>query len=155
MLTRLTSLSSRSSLSAALFLLHFFFFFNDTAPTEIYTLSLHDALPICQRGFARRGFPPPQPRCIEAPLRRGAPAPLRHLRTRGKRRDREFARERDGRDEKAVARTHRARRTRSAFLRAPRQTQGLLCRAREVARDAELREREPESGEPHRRSGAG
>src|SRR2546428_5873836 len=29
----------------------FFFFFNDTATTEIYTLSLHDALPIC-------GFPP-------------------------------------------------------------------------------------------------
>src|SRR3712207_9078069 len=25
------------------------FFFNDTATTEIYTLSLHDALPICQR----------------------------------------------------------------------------------------------------------
>src|SRR3712207_7636446 len=25
-----------------------FFFFNDTATTEIYTLSLHDALPICQ-----------------------------------------------------------------------------------------------------------
>src|SRR4029079_19836632 len=24
------------------------FFFNDTAPTEIYTLSLHDALPICR-----------------------------------------------------------------------------------------------------------
>src|SRR5437899_9641597 len=24
----------------------FFFFFNDTAPTDIYTLSLHDALPI-------------------------------------------------------------------------------------------------------------
>src|SRR5574337_1685964 len=30
--------------SVALFLL--FFFFNDTATTEIYTLSLHDALPI-------------------------------------------------------------------------------------------------------------
>src|SRR5215475_14952730 len=29
-----------------LFLLLFFFFFNDTATTEIYTLSLHDALPI-------------------------------------------------------------------------------------------------------------
>src|SRR2546426_6297015 len=29
--------------SSALF---FFFFFNDTATTEIYTLSLHDALPI-------------------------------------------------------------------------------------------------------------
>src|SRR2546422_5101253 len=26
-----------------------FFFFNDTATTEIYTLSLHDALPICTR----------------------------------------------------------------------------------------------------------
>src|SRR5258708_11978652 len=29
-----------------LFLLYLFFFFNDTATTEIYTLSLHDALPI-------------------------------------------------------------------------------------------------------------
>src|SRR5258708_28180116 len=28
----------------------FFFFFNDTATTEIYTLSLHDALPICREG---------------------------------------------------------------------------------------------------------
>jgi len=27
-------------------ILFFFFFFNDTATTEIYTLSLHDALPI-------------------------------------------------------------------------------------------------------------
>src|SRR5256885_7243908 len=27
----------------------FFFFFNDTATTEIYTLSLHDALPISQK----------------------------------------------------------------------------------------------------------
>src|SRR2546430_13042273 len=31
----------------------FFFFFNDTATTEIYTLSLHDALPI-SFGFAGR-----------------------------------------------------------------------------------------------------
>src|SRR3712207_7580404 len=29
-----------------LIILFFFFFFNDTATTEIYTLSLHDALPI-------------------------------------------------------------------------------------------------------------
>src|SRR5256885_7136591 len=29
-----------------LVLIFFFFFFNDTATTEIYTLSLHDALPI-------------------------------------------------------------------------------------------------------------
>src|ERR1035437_10868752 len=34
-----------------------FFFFNDAATTEIYTLSLHDALPICDtevRGGCRR-----------------------------------------------------------------------------------------------------
>src|SRR5256886_10706657 len=30
----------------------FFFFFNDTATTEIYTLSLHDALPISVRKVA-------------------------------------------------------------------------------------------------------
>src|SRR5260221_9308707 len=35
-------------LSISLFI--FFFFFNDTATTEIYTLSLHDALPICGVG---------------------------------------------------------------------------------------------------------
>src|SRR2546429_1387551 len=31
---------------SSFFLFSFFFFFNDTATTEIYTLSLHDALPI-------------------------------------------------------------------------------------------------------------
>src|SRR3712207_7017180 len=31
----------------------FIFFFNDTATTEIYTLSLHDALPISERHAAR------------------------------------------------------------------------------------------------------
>src|SRR5258708_30935878 len=36
-------------------LLHnIFFFFNDTATTEIYTLSLHDALPISAPSCARR-----------------------------------------------------------------------------------------------------
>src|ERR1039458_5108597 len=33
----------------------FFFFFNDTATTEIYPLSLHDALPIYERGRAALG----------------------------------------------------------------------------------------------------
>src|SRR5215475_16070702 len=37
--------------------LFFFFFFNDTATTEIYTLSLHDALPICRPDGAPRGDP--------------------------------------------------------------------------------------------------
>src|SRR5438132_8111682 len=46
-------------------LLFFFFFFNDTATTEIYTLSLHDALPIYFRSLRgvsrikmRPEFPP-------------------------------------------------------------------------------------------------
>src|SRR5713226_7112855 len=43
----------------------FLFFFNDTATTEIYTLSLHDALPICKQ-------PPPDgpadPRVFRAPV---------------------------------------------------------------------------------------
>src|SRR5688572_32729212 len=45
------------------FLSFYFFFFNDTATTEIYTLSLHDALPISEgdvhgSGTARRAFLP-------------------------------------------------------------------------------------------------
>src|SRR3712207_9217647 len=36
-----------------------FFFFNDTATTEIYTLSLHDALPISRAG-SRRTRPRPR-----------------------------------------------------------------------------------------------
>src|SRR5690348_17668132 len=45
-------------LCAGVFVL--FFFFNDTATTEIYTLSLHDALPICARCRAsRRPTSPP------------------------------------------------------------------------------------------------
>src|SRR3712207_8995460 len=35
----------------------FFFFFNDTATTEIYTLSLHDALPISEKADSRRTRP--------------------------------------------------------------------------------------------------
>src|SRR2546429_7968578 len=46
--------------------LFLFFFFNDTATTEIYTLSLHDALPIYVRdqhlGFGRRDAAPPRRR---------------------------------------------------------------------------------------------
>src|SRR2546430_16620090 len=36
-------------LLATIMCIFFFFFFNDTATTEIYTLSLHDALPICRK----------------------------------------------------------------------------------------------------------
>src|SRR2546422_11684890 len=38
--------------SISSFSISFFFFFNDTATTEIYTLSLHDALPIFALPFA-------------------------------------------------------------------------------------------------------
>src|SRR5258705_9132573 len=53
----------------------FFFFFNDTATTEIYTLSLHDALPISRfrssplpakgRANPRRSPPRPAPRAVD------------------------------------------------------------------------------------------
>src|SRR2546426_7272807 len=42
-------------MSPLLFII-FFFFFNDTATTEIYTLSLHDALPISLGTFPDFGF---------------------------------------------------------------------------------------------------
>src|SRR5258708_10977574 len=42
------------------------FFFNDTATTEIYTLSLHDALPICSQEHLRK-------------LARGSEAGLRNM----------------------------------------------------------------------------
>src|SRR5438094_9024469 len=45
----------------------FFFFFNATATTEIYTLSLHDALPIWCRGRLSR------PGHVDAPGRAGRP----------------------------------------------------------------------------------
>src|SRR5471030_3344594 len=41
---------------------YFFFFFNDTATTEIYTLSLHDALPISRLSSPMTGVLPPAPR---------------------------------------------------------------------------------------------
>src|SRR2546425_11334205 len=53
-----------------------FFFFNDTATTEIYTLSLHDALPISRR----RGDPAARPDPRAAPS-----APRGRLRGRARR----------------------------------------------------------------------
>src|SRR3712207_8767483 len=59
-----------------------FFFFNDTATTEIYTLSLHDALPICgsedrrpraRGGAAARGRSAPCRRTSAGPAGRATP----------------------------------------------------------------------------------
>src|SRR3982751_7120229 len=44
------------------------FFFNDTATTEIYTLPLHDALPISATETASRGAAPPRS-AVPDPLR--------------------------------------------------------------------------------------
>src|SRR6266566_9602320 len=76
----------------------FFFFFNDTATTEIYTLSLHDALPIScslpipntawMRGFRRSAETSTTdlPACANATARLAAvlvfPSPGRALVTR-------------------------------------------------------------------------
>src|SRR3989454_8080943 len=55
-----------------------FFFFNDTATTEIYTLSLHDALPISRRESVRARAPAGEPgsgrRARPGPSPRGGPA---------------------------------------------------------------------------------
>src|SRR5207253_10724577 len=39
------------------YVISFFFFFNDPATTDIYTLSLHDALPISNAGRQQRVIP--------------------------------------------------------------------------------------------------
>src|ERR1022692_4756593 len=44
--TCVASVCCRLSFASFSFFVFVFFFFNDTATTEIYTLSLHDALPI-------------------------------------------------------------------------------------------------------------
>src|SRR5215813_15195798 len=51
---------SSCSISSIVWLPFFYFFFNDTATTEIYTLSLHDALPISApaRGWRDRDLRP-------------------------------------------------------------------------------------------------
>src|SRR6266536_3130680 len=86
----------------------FFFFFNDTATTEIYTLSLHDALPINaelpgadrrdiaagaatddeQRGRSRVHRPTPRTRLPGIPESRAAPARTRPHARRRRRGDR-------------------------------------------------------------------
>src|SRR2546430_12986522 len=58
----------------------FFFFFNDTATTEIYTLSLHDALPILLGGSVYKsegGTPASFKRLLGSGIRPHADAPDR------------------------------------------------------------------------------
>src|SRR6266496_6455226 len=71
------------------FFFFFFFFFNDTATTEIYTLSLHDALPIGPRGRHGPGHPGPRLRrrgSVQGPGSTGTPGRGRHRDPLGPRR---------------------------------------------------------------------
>src|SRR5260221_2349466 len=65
----------------------FFFFFNDTATTEIYTLSLHDALPISQP--ARVIVVVGEHRVLDAPLAQRQEHPGRARREGGGQHQRE------------------------------------------------------------------
>src|SRR2546430_9790379 len=67
-------------------LIFYFFFFNDTATTEIYTLSLHDALPICRERHPVRAPAGPGGALEAAAVRRrgrlrGRTRLCRHLRS--------------------------------------------------------------------------
>ena len=57
------------------------FFFNDTATTEIYTLSLHDALPICSvrdthQTVGQLAFPFLYDRAVAKAVPRDVPQPV-------------------------------------------------------------------------------
>src|SRR3712207_7398956 len=67
----------------------YFFFFNDTATTEIYTLSLHDALPICDRRVG--GEAPARPARLVARAARPRAAAAARLRARAVHQHRDVA----------------------------------------------------------------
>src|SRR3712207_8078653 len=77
------------------------FFFNDTATTEIYTLSLHDALPICRLNPFLDVYVAPRPEGVVAavPAEDGHVPPdkclqcLREVRLRGRPRSEEHTSE--------------------------------------------------------------
>src|SRR3712207_9419645 len=86
-------------------LLECFFFFNDTATTEIYTLSLHDALPISGGRCVRRGGQPGH-RGGHRPLRPAAGRPRRADRRGGARRLHRDAAPRGGGRDRARSEEH-------------------------------------------------
>src|SRR5215813_14422376 len=62
------------------FFFFFFFFFNDTATTEIYTLSLHDALPSWPATSSWMVSPCSPPRVIRRPDRKSTRLNSSHVR---------------------------------------------------------------------------
>src|SRR2546426_1063501 len=99
----------------------FFFFFNDTATTEIYTLSLHDALPISLRvehGGVEGGIESSvsiRSECFASPS--GQPVVERVIATAGPLRGAEVVPTRGFSDERALN-----------FGTAPREARGVLSR---------------------------
>src|SRR5690349_22826955 len=67
------------------------FFFNETATTEIYTLSLHDALPICLNEKVLNSTPN-EPTCVNLPFLRCFSVCLKWRRTSTQSRDRKSTR---------------------------------------------------------------
>src|SRR6266516_4875015 len=82
-------------------MIFFFFFFNDTATTEIYTLSLHDALPIflARRPHRNSGHAPRRARSPVSSKATPRPSVRKHIRNhieKGNRRERGHHRRRRG-----------------------------------------------------------
>ena len=79
----------RTKAASCLSSLFCFFFFNDTATTEIYTLSLHDALPIWHFPIRRLvstihvALSPELPLLLEGTLASTLPGPMRRPRFAG------------------------------------------------------------------------
>src|SRR6266496_2297676 len=69
----ISNIFSFNILSLNILMLNIFFFFNDTLTTEIYTLSLHDALPIFHRS---------RPGCVSSPSERRGADPARSMEDR-------------------------------------------------------------------------
>src|SRR5258707_5823097 len=69
-----------------------FFFFNDTATTEIYTLSLHDALPISHHLERARQDHRRDPAVLGSEAGRGDPPDQHHQRHRSRAEDRKSTR---------------------------------------------------------------
>src|SRR2546430_17632788 len=109
----------------------FFFFFNDTATTEIYTLSLHDALPI-SRALRARG-------CAALPELR--PGDLRPDRAA------------DGRSRHGAGAVDPARRAGARGPRAQGRVQEAVLRPRAPGVHARPRERRRPSARPGDRAG--
>src|SRR5260370_40803605 len=110
----------------------FFFFFNDTATTEIYTLSLHDALPIYFEGRPRPG----PLRLLQAAAARHQVPPRRRLashRARQHQRLRTARRISDLRREDRPGGARSAATCFRAIEKAPRSRGTLRCRTQKAS----------------------